>query len=546
MLAAATVVGLVGALACSQPVVAAEQPRATGDVMSNFQVLLDGFQFANYGTGPYTATNPPPPELTWSGADTYRLWGPLMCTNTAATADNCVTGPLAQSELDTAGYTSGNNGGMCFGLAMLSQLLFGHNITPQQIDPTYGANEPTYEFPQASGPVSPKLLHEIYFWYTSQILLTNDNGPYTSPNTAYQMLAAAFGPGGNPNHIPYVLDLSDHAITPIGVSPTGPNPGWSTIFVYDNNWPGVVQKLYVINRPGWENIFYYVPNFTGTWPQVPDPSSGSAAAGPDELLGALSNAYMYGGPNTGPGQLGWLALSSMNMLPSPACQAVGLCPGPDTSTQNTTVAASIQPGSADKGIAMKILSSKRRAIDRTRLHYTSSAHTQVLANVPMRANEFTAVITDRGSSHSQTVQLGAFGGGHSLAARQIVIPPRGKVRLMFNRDTGAVKIVGARNVDFEGVASRGKFDYRVNFDVFDHARSGGSGQASIGRSSGIAQYVSTASTAQRVKATVTRHSVAKDGETVRTTKHRWFTVAPGGIIAVNYGTWTRGTLPTFS
>lgn len=514
-IAATAALGLVSVAALSEPAAASPLPRSAGATLSDFDVSVNGFQFANYGTGTFSTNTPPVPIQNWTGADTFRLWGAAQCSNANATAANCVTSQFLMSYLESGGYTGVPVNGQCFGMAMLSELLFNGNITPPQIDPTYTSNEQTFAFPSAAEPVGTRLQHELYFWWVAQVPMLNS---YTPPNTAYQELETAFGTGGNPKQIPYVLSLSDHAITPLGVSPTSPHAGWKTIYVYDNNNPGTVGELYVNAA---ENSFGYD--------------------------GGGFN--LYGGPNHNSGGQGYLALVPVSSTPNYKCQASGLCQVPGANPRYTSVAASVDARTLDKGINVRILDgataarsgARNRVADGVALRYTSPRHGQAVARIPYRTKEFTVELRDRGSKRAQTVNLGAFANGNSMTARQVTLPKRGVVRLTLNRETGSARVAGARNVDFDGVVDLGKYDYRVKFDVADRARSGGGGWATMGNRAGVALFRSTSSTMQRIKTTVTRSYASKGGRAVRTTRSRWMTVAPGQVIAVWYSQWRPGT-----
>lgn len=169
------------------------------------------------------------------------------------------------------------------------------------------------------------------------------------------------------------------------------------------------------------------------------------------------------------------------------------------------------------------------------LRYLTQRRAQAVARIPYRTKEFTVELRDRGSKQAQTMSLGAFANGNSMSARQVTLPKRGVVRLTVNREAGTVRVVGARNVDFDGVADLGKYDYRVRFDVANRARAGGSGWATMGAQAGVARFKSTSATTQRVKTTVTRSYATKGGSVVRKAQSRWIAVAPGQVIAVWYG-----------
>lgn len=520
--AAIAAIAMVGAVAFAQP--ASGATAATADpsgATSNFAVGVDGFQFANYGTGTFSTNTPPIPAQTWTGADTFRLWGASQCSNANPTAANCVTSQFLAGYLESAGYTGASGAGIsvdgqCFGMAMLSELLFNGNITPPQIDPTYGPKQATFTFPSASEPVGTKLQHELYFWWVAQLPMLNS---YTPPITAYQELEKAFGSGGNPSQVPYVLSLSDHAITPVGVSPTSSQPGWASILVYDNNFPNQVREL-------WVNLTTNQFGYFG---------------------GGIGN--LYGG--TAPNQTGaaYLSLVPVSSTPDYKCAASGLCQVPGANPTFTALSAGVDSKTLDKGISMRVLSAgkadgratKNRTVKKSTVRYASQGHAQALARVPHRVKEFTVELRDRGSKHAQSVSVAAASNGNSMATRQVTVPKRGVVRVNVNRETGAIRVLGARNVDFDGVADLGKYDYRIKFEVADRGRSGGGGWATTGRTEGLAKFRSTSTTTQRVKTTVTRSYAAKGGRVVRNAQSRWTTLAPGQVLSVWYGKWRPGT-----
>lgn len=482
---------------------AAADSRTGSPTMSNFDPSVNGFQFPNYATGSGTV-----PLQYWTSADEYRLMGPHGCENTGATADNCVVSQLVLS-LTQQGMDSGQSiDGQCFGMAMLSQLLFNGYTTPPQIDPSYTTSETTYAFPNSATPVSSKLQHEIYFWWASQMAMSV---PYTPPTSAYAILQQAFA--NDPNHIGYVISLSDHAITPVGVSPTSSEPGYASIKVYDNNHPGEIRDLFVnltTNRFGYDG-------------------------GGFNLYGGTN-----GGANTGPGQIGFLSLTPINSLPTFACEDVGFCYIPGKSAKLTSVAVGTTAKSQDKGISLKVLGADGRTVKGLRQHYTSQTHAQALAQVPLREREFTLVIKDRGSRHAQVLNLGAFAGSNSASAQQVILPKRGTVQVRVDRRDGTLRVLGARNVDFDGVADLGRYDYRVRFDVADRARAGGAGTADMGRTKGVATYRSMSATEQIVRVATTRSQATKDGRVVRDTVRRTLRVAAGQAIRVHYSAWKAG------
>lgn len=491
---------MIVAAAAAPSANAAADSRTGSPTMSNFDPSVNGFQFPNYATGSAAV-----PLQFWTSADQYRLMGAHGCENTGATADNCVVSQLVMS-LTQQGVNSGQPiDGQCFGMAMLSQLLFNGYTTPPQIDPSYGANEATYAFPNSAIPASSNLQHEIYFWWASQMAMSE---PYTPPASAYAILQQAFA--NNPDHIGYVISLSDHAITPVGVSPTSSQPGYASIKVYDNNHPGEIRDLYVNLTT---NSFGYV-------------------GGGLNLYGGTN-----GGANTGPGQIGFLSLTPINSLPTFACEDVGFCYIPGKSAKLTSVAVGATAKSRDKGISLKVLGADGRRVKGLRQHYTSQTHAQALAQVPVREREFTLVIKDRGSRHAQVLNLGAYAGSNSATAKQVILPKHGTVRVRVDRRDGTLRVLGARNVDFDGVADLGRSDYRVRFDVAGRARGGGAGTADMGRTKGVATYRSMSATDQVVRVVTTRSRATNDGRVVRDTVRRRLSVAPGQTIRVHYSAW---------
>lgn len=447
-------------------------------VVSNFQPDPNGFQFPNFVTGD-AGSGFSAPTFEFTPADTYRMAGTDGCLNPDPSASNCVVKPIIQAW--EANFEQPSDG-QCFGMAALSQLLFNGYLTPTQVDPTYGGSEQTYSFPNSVGPQSSALQHEIGFWFASQGF-KSDAAPATAPNTAVSMLQEAFA--SDPNRIPYVLELSDHAITPIGVSPSS-TPGWMEIQVYDNNYPNSIKPLMVNTA---ENSFFY-----------------------------LEGGYWHGSGADG------------NLTLQPLSGLLPISAGTAERASSRPAHRAIVRKTGGKGTGLRVRArGGRSGGKRPSVHYLSTSRTTAQANIPPGARRFSLVVTNT-DDEAQVIEAFIHRGDALLEIEGLRVAPHKKVRVEFDIPAVSLKWVGAAASSARAFIDGGRNAYTV--DIRSMSENLGSGTTvRLAPAKGVEALTLRPGTRGLLRAKVSRVWVDRAG-TVRRTSTRLTRDAVGGRPAV--------------
>ena len=189
-----------------------------------FDPSVDGFGFENWGEpGALGATE----MVALFGRDE-------VCAN-GGSAD-CALYPAAQQWVDQVNEAM--SGGHCEGMAVLSRLIHDGGANLADFDPAAGS---TFDLSRENPAVS----RAIEYWWATQMVQPVQEA-YQSyqklePSEIAARLAEGLGSGAG-----YTLGIyssqGGHAVTPIAVTDEGDS---IAIHVYDNNFPGTVQRIMV-------------------------------------------------------------------------------------------------------------------------------------------------------------------------------------------------------------------------------------------------------------------------------------------------------------
>jgi len=192
--------------------------------VSGFDPAVDGFGFENWAEpGGLGAT-----EL-------IALFGRNEVCARGGAAD-CVLYPAARQWVEQVNEAMA--GGHCEGMAVLSQLIYDGGVALEDFDPAAGS---TFELDRETPAVS----RAIEYWWATQMVEPVQEA-YRSfqqyePSEIAAELASGLQSGAG-----YTLGIyspdGGHAVTPIAVTDEG---GLIAIHVYDNNYPGTVQRIMV-------------------------------------------------------------------------------------------------------------------------------------------------------------------------------------------------------------------------------------------------------------------------------------------------------------
>jgi len=189
-----------------------------------FDPSIDGFGFENWGEpGALGAT------------EMIALFGRKEVCANRGTA-NCVVYPAAQQWIDQINEALA--GGHCEGMAVLSRLIYDGGVTLTDLDPDAGS---TFDLSREN----PAVLSAIEYWWATQMVQ-----PVQEAYQSYQELEpseiASRLAEGLISEAGFTLgiysDQGGHAVTPIAVTDEGDG---IAIHVYDNNFPGTVQRIMI-------------------------------------------------------------------------------------------------------------------------------------------------------------------------------------------------------------------------------------------------------------------------------------------------------------
>jgi len=136
---------------------ATQPPSAEGVVNTGFNPAENGFAYQNYGDTGVTPDGEAFPVINLTSVEMRRLFGDGVCS-APPTGDTCVLTPPAKQWMEQ--NNASMNGGHCEGFAVLSQMIYGGIIDPNQfgaaraIDLQIKDNE--------------ALQRELAYWWTTQ------------------------------------------------------------------------------------------------------------------------------------------------------------------------------------------------------------------------------------------------------------------------------------------------------------------------------------------------------------------------------------------
>ena len=192
-----------------------------------FNPAVDGFSFENWGgAGNLGAT------------DLIAMFGrKKVCAS--GTGNECVLYPAAQQWADQVNESMA--GGHCEGMAVTSELIHGGYLAPSDFDP---AAKTTFDLAQDNPVVS----GTIEYWFATQNVEPVQRAYQAFQQKEPTQIAAELALGLQ-SGAGYTLGIyspdGGHAVTPIAVTNEG---DLIAIHVYDNNYPGTVQRIMIDPR----------------------------------------------------------------------------------------------------------------------------------------------------------------------------------------------------------------------------------------------------------------------------------------------------------
>jgi hypothetical protein len=261
------------------------------------------------------------------------------------TATGCVLYPAAREWAEQVNEAMA--GGHCEGMAVMAARLFRGDALLADLDPNAGSTfELTFE--------DPDVRQAIDLWWTTQMLAPVQEA-YTSfhsyrPSEIAAELAVGLQTGKG-----YTMGIygpqGGHGITPFAVTQEGDR---IAISVYDNNFPGTVQRIYI--DPVTERWSYAMGS---TNPDAPT-GGWEGSTGTIELTPMASRALPAAAPFDDSGKRNKAARFSYLMVTSPDPEArVGLELTVDGQTYDTTdLAAALPEGVASRPIIGSVLAGK--------------------------------------------------------------------------------------------------------------------------------------------------------------------------------------------
>ena len=194
---------------------------------AGFNPAVDGFSFENWGgAGNLGAT------------DLIAMFGrKKVCAS--GTGNECVLYPAAQQWADQVNESMA--GGHCEGMAVTSELIHGGYLAPSDFDP---AAKTTFDLAQDNPVVS----GTIEYWFATQNVEPVQRAYQAFQQKEPTQIAAELALGLQ-SGAGYTLGIyspdGGHAVTPIAVTNEG---DLIAIHVYDNNYPGTVQRIMIDPR----------------------------------------------------------------------------------------------------------------------------------------------------------------------------------------------------------------------------------------------------------------------------------------------------------
>ncbi len=205
-------------------------PDCTGQdpevcAQDGFDPSIDGFNFANWGAvGELGAT------------EMVALFGRSTVCTPSSPAGSCTLYPAASEWMKQANESM--TGGHCEGMAVMAERLFLGAAKMGDFDATAAA---TYDLAFEN----PALQKAIDLWFTTQSLPDPATAAGDFRNMAPSQIAAEIAAGFQTQQgytIGIYSEAGGHAVTPLAVTREG---DLIAISIYDNNYPGTVQRIMV-------------------------------------------------------------------------------------------------------------------------------------------------------------------------------------------------------------------------------------------------------------------------------------------------------------
>lgn len=222
-----------------------EAPSGTWIADTGFRPEVDGFPIPNFGGEGYLPeTGETFPVVNLTSVEMRRMFGDVVCADEQPDSTGaCALTPPASQWMEQK--NSSMSGGHCEGFAVLSQLIYGGVVDPNQ----FGAARTI----DLQIPGNEILQREIAFWFATQAPTWGLQQTLT-PAQAIDYLKTEYS--SNPKNIfrlgIFKADFTGgHAITAYGVKEQGNGIYW--IMVYDNNYPGQERHMTIdLNADTWE------------------------------------------------------------------------------------------------------------------------------------------------------------------------------------------------------------------------------------------------------------------------------------------------------
>lgn len=220
-----------------------EQPaNGAGVVNTGFNPAENGFSYSNYGDVGVTPGGETFPVVNLTPVEMRRMFGDGVCA-APPQGDTCVLTPPAEQWMNQ--NNAGMNGGHCEGFAVLSQMIYGGFVDPNQ----FGAARTADLKIQGNEP----LQRELAYWWTTQGPIWGTQQVLPPKETVDYLTAAYIKDPKNLFRLGIMKEdkTGGHAITAYGIQDQGNGITW--IMVYDNNYPGQERHITVdTNANTWE------------------------------------------------------------------------------------------------------------------------------------------------------------------------------------------------------------------------------------------------------------------------------------------------------
>lgn len=214
----------IGDAAAGYPLPDCTNQDSAACAYTGFDPASDGFSFANWGG-----------EGQLGASELITLFG-ARATCARVEKNGCVMYPAARQW--AAQINEAMNGGHCEGMAVMAARLFRGDVKLTDLDPAAAA---TSDLAQDD----PDVARAIDMWFATQYLQPVQKAYESFQKYQPSQIAKELAAGLRRND-GYTMGIysndGGHAVTPIAVTPEGDR---LAVSVYDNNFPGTVQRIMI-------------------------------------------------------------------------------------------------------------------------------------------------------------------------------------------------------------------------------------------------------------------------------------------------------------